>query len=108
MPPMMKFQITPKTHTMGRRIHILPRHNVPMSDRMMTPVGIEMSSVVNMNGPLSDGAQPVVNMWCAQTMIESPAMPAMPPITTLWPKRGFRAKTVAISSTAPTPGSRIT
>ena len=59
---MMKFAMKPNIHTVGSFIQILPRHSVPMSTRKNKPVGIEINSVVNMNGPPSVGAQPVVNM----------------------------------------------
>ena len=47
------------------------------------PVGMEMISVVTMNGPASAGAQPVVNMWCAQTMMERAEMATNPATVTL-------------------------
>ena len=43
------------------------------------PVGIEISSVVTMKGPPNVGAQPDVNMWCAQTNADSPHSATMAP-----------------------------
>ena len=48
-----------------------------MMTRKSTPVGIEISSVVSMNGPLRSGAQPEAYMWCAHTMMLSPTMPTI-------------------------------
>ena len=62
---------------------MLPRQMVPMRQRNSTPVGIEISSVVSMNGFANVGAQPVVNMWCAHTMIPRPAMPIIAPTMAL-------------------------
>ena len=73
-PPMMKFHRKRYTKYIGNRVQMLPFHSVPITHRKMIPVGIEMSSVVSMNGPARFGAQPVVNMWWAQTMIDSAAM----------------------------------
>ena len=60
---MTKFQRNRYTKYIGSLVQILPRHSVPIMHKKMMPVGIEMSSVVNMNGSANDGAQPVVNMW---------------------------------------------
>ena len=49
----------------------------------MMPVGMEMISVVTMKGPASSGAQPVVNIWCAQTMMESAEIATNPATVTL-------------------------
>ena len=60
---MMKLKINPKSHSVGNFIQMLPRQSVPMRTKKKTPVGIEINSVVNMNGPPKVGAQPEVNMW---------------------------------------------
>ena len=62
---------------------MLPRQIVPTRQRKSTPVGIEISSVVSMNGFASVGAHPVVNMWWAQTMMARPAMPSIAPTMAL-------------------------
>lgn len=57
----------------------LPCQIVPTADRKMSPAGIEISSVEARNGLRSTSGMPLVNMWCAQTTAERPAMPHMPP-----------------------------
>ena len=54
-----------------------------MTHRKMMPVGMEMSSVVSMKGPARSGAQPVVNMWWAHTMMDSAAMATKAAMVTL-------------------------
>ena len=74
-PPMMKFHRNRYTKYIGNRVQMLPFHSVPMVHRKMIPVGMEISSVVSMKGPARFGAQPVVNIWCAHTMIDRAAIP---------------------------------
>ena len=69
----------PNIQTVGSFIQIWPRQSVPIMTRKNTPVGIDMSSVVSMNGPPSAGAQPLVNMWCAHTSAERPESAAIAP-----------------------------
>ena len=64
--------------SMGSRTQILPRQMVPTSTRKMSPVGIEISSVVSMNGPARVGAQPLTNMWWAQTRMLNATNPMIP------------------------------
>ena len=54
-----------------------------MVHRKMIPVGIEISSVVSMNGPARFGAHPVVNMWWAHTMMDRAAIATNPATATL-------------------------
>ena len=62
---------------------MLPFHMVPMMHRKMIPVGIDISSVVSMNGAARLGAHPVVNMWWAHTMIDSTPTATKPATATL-------------------------
>jgi len=57
---------------------MFPRQIVPMMARKIRPVGIEMSSVVSMNGPSNAGAHPLTNMWCAHTMMLSATIAMIP------------------------------
>ena len=66
---MMKFHRKRYTKYIGNRVQILPFQMVPMMHRKMMPVGMEINSVVTMKGPARSGAQPVVNMWWAHTMM---------------------------------------
>ena len=50
IPPMRKLNTTPKTNNIGVFSHSLPIHMVPSADRNTIPVGMEISSVMTMNG----------------------------------------------------------
>ena len=69
---------------------------------------MEINSVVNINGALSKGAQPLMYIWCAHTRTESPQIPAIPITATLKLKSGRRVNTGAISISAATAGINIT
>ena len=92
----------------GSRAHTVPLQIVPISTRISSPVGIEISSVVSMNGPFSAGAQPAMYMWWAQTNRLSPTMPAMPITAVLKLNSGLRVKTGVSSMIATKAGSRMT
>ncbi len=51
-----------------------PRHMVATQLNTFTPVGTAISMVVYMKNSSATTGNPVVNMWCAQTMKESKAM----------------------------------
>ena len=47
----------------GMVIQIRPRQSVPTNTKKSIPVGIEINSVVNINGAFSNGAQPEMYIW---------------------------------------------
>ena len=49
-----------------------PRHIVPTQLKNFTPVGTAIRNVMNEKNGSSTA--PVVNMWCAHTVIDSPAI----------------------------------
>ena len=49
-----------------------PRHMVPTQLKNLTPVGTAMRNVMNEKNGSSTA--PVVNMWCAHTVMDSPAI----------------------------------
>ena len=104
IPPIRKLKSQPNAITSGVRNQSFPCHSVPMIERKMTPVGIEMASVRIMNGAWRKSAMPDVNMWCAHTTTDKPTIVSREPTTALYANKGFLEKAVAISRITPNPG----
>src|SRR2546425_11669398 len=72
MPPSRKFSMKAMLHHMGVGKVILPPHIVPIQLKNLMPVGMAIRKDMKEKNGLSTA--PVVNMWCAQTVIDRPAM----------------------------------
>ena len=67
MPPMRKLNSIPRQNSIGTSKRIFAFHKVPSVTRNKNPVGMEISSVVNMKSGLMSGLMPLWNRWCCQT-----------------------------------------
>ena len=54
-----------------------PRHMVPVQLKNLIPVGTAIRKLMSEKNGSSTA--PVVNMWCAHTVIDSPAIPIVAP-----------------------------
>ena len=59
-------------HSIGVSKVSWPRHIVPIQLKNFTPVGTAIRKVMNEKNGSSTA--PVVNMWCAHTVIDRPAI----------------------------------
>ena len=64
---------------------------MPIQLKNLMPVGTAMSRLSRVKN--GNSTTPVVNMWCAQTPVESAAMAIVAKTMPLYPKVGFREKT---------------
>ena len=71
---------------------MLPRHIVAIQLKIFTPVGIAISIVEYMKNNSPDNGIPTVYIWCAQTMKDKKAIPAVANTIDVYPKSGLRAK----------------
>src|SRR3954453_18396088 len=95
--------MSPTHQSMGTANEIEPRHIVAIQLKILTPVGTAIrNDMIEKKG--SDTA-PVVNMWCAQTVIEYAAMRTRLRTIARYPNSGLRAKTGTTSDTMPNAGS---
>lgn len=104
-PPSRKFIKKPIVKSIGVWNEIEPRHIVAIQLKNFTPVGTAMRNETKLkNGLLTE---PVVNMWCAHTPIESPAIANAESTRPRYPKIGLREKTGMISLITPKYGKII-
>ena len=66
---------------MGGSKEIWPRHMVPAQLKNFTPVGTAIRNVMNEKNGSSTA--PVVNMWCAHTVMDRPAIAIVAAISVL-------------------------
>ena len=64
-----------------RKLNTTP--TVPSAARKITPVGIEITSVVAMNGISRKSCMPLVNRWCAHTIMLRNTIARIEPTTYL-------------------------
>ncbi len=76
---------------------------VPTQLKNFTPVGTAIRNVMNEKNGSSTA--PVVNMWCAHTVIDRPAIEIVAAISVLYPNSGLRLNTGMISVAMPKKGS---
>src|SRR6202022_3383048 len=94
-PPSRKFSRNPIENSIGVWNEIEPRHIVAIQLKNFTPVGTAIKNETKLkNGLLT---APVVNMWCAHTPIESPAIANAESTSPVYPKIGLRENTGMIS-----------
>ena len=79
-----------------------PRHIVPTQLKNLIPVGTAIRNVMNEKNGSSTA--PVVNMWCAHTVIDRPAMASVAPTMPLYPNIGLRLNTGITSLAMPKNG----
>ena len=76
-PPIVNRNRKPIANSIGVSKVIEPRHIVASQLNTFTPVGTAISIVAYMKNSVPAVGMPVVNMWCAQTMNDRIAMPAI-------------------------------
>ena len=81
MPPKRNTTRKPIVYSIGGSKLSWPCHIVPAQLKNFTPVGIAISSVMNEKNGSSTA--PVVNMWCAHTVIDRPAIAIVAAISVL-------------------------
>src|ERR1700683_1912249 len=98
-PPNKKANRKPIENSIGVLNEICPPHIVPIQLKNLIPVGTAMSS----DKSEQNGRSTVegVNMWCAQTPVDSAAMAIVANTMPLYPNRGLREKTGMTSVTMP-------
>src|ERR1700756_1703367 len=94
-PPMRKAKRKPIEKSMVVLKTIDPRHRVPIQLKNLMPVGTAMSS--DSNEKKGSSTVPVVNMWCAQTPVDSAAMAMVAKTIPLYPNSGLGGNTGHIS-----------
>ena len=75
---------------------------VPTQLKNFIPVGTAIRNVMNEKNGSSTA--PVVNMWCAHTVIDSPAIAIVAPTMPLYPNIGLRLNTGITSVAMPKNG----
>ena len=74
-PPKRNVTRKPIAHSMGVSKVSEPRQSVPIQLKNFTPVGTAIRKVMKeKNGSRTE---PVTNMWCAHTAMDSAAMPSV-------------------------------
>src|SRR4029453_18917048 len=74
-----------------------PPHMVPSQLKILMPVGMPTAIVVMAKKLLAYEFIPMVNMWCAQTLMLTKPIPTVAATITGYPKIGFRENTGMIS-----------
>ena len=72
-PPNRNVIRNPMMNSMAGSKESWPRHIVPTQLKNLIPVGTAIRKVMNEKNGSSTA--PVVNMWCAHTVIDRPAIP---------------------------------
>ena len=72
MPPNKKVTRNPTVNSIGGSNVSCPFHIVPAQLKNFTPVGIAIRKLMNEKNGSS--TPPVVNMWCAHTVIDRPVI----------------------------------
>src|SRR5687767_1340645 len=107
-PPNRNTTIAPSTKSIGVGVSILPCQRVATHEKNFTPVGTATSNVLYMNGTLKYSFMPDVNIWCAQTVKPTSAMPRDDMAIQRYPYNGLRTNTGRSSEITPRPGSTNT
>ena len=74
-PPIVKTETRPSANSIGVAKVRLPRQSVASQLITLIPVGTPTSTDAIMKKPLRKFGMPTANMWCAQTSIETNAIP---------------------------------
>ena len=81
MPPNKNVTRNPTENSIGGSKVSWPFHMVPIQLKNLIPVGIAIRN--DMNEKNGSSTAPVVNMWCAHTVIDSPAIATVAAISVL-------------------------
>ena len=81
MPPNRNVTRNPIEYSMGGSKVSWPCHMVPVQLKNLIPVGIAIRN--DMNEKNGSRTAPVVNMWCAHTVIDRPVIPIVAAIIVL-------------------------
>src|SRR5215210_2867568 len=76
-PPSVNTEISPSANNIGVVKLRFPRHSVASQLMIFTPVGTATRYDVTMNNTFRPFGKPTANMWCAQTVIETNAIPTV-------------------------------
>jgi hypothetical protein len=76
---------------------MLPPHIVPIQLKIVIPVGTPIAMLVIAKKLLAEELIPIVNMWCAHTLMLRKAIQTVAPTMTGYPKIGFLENTGTIS-----------
>src|SRR5690625_1995745 len=104
-PPNRKVARNPIAHSIGVSKVSLPRHIVPIQLKNFTPVGTAIS--IDMTAKNGNNTAPVAYMWCAQTVMDSAAIPMVANTKPLYPKMGLREKIGITSVMMPKNGNAM-
>src|SRR5258708_34036871 len=96
-PAIRNWNRNPTQNSIGVLNWILPPHMVPSQLKILIPVGTPTAIVVIAKKLLAYELIPIVNMWCAQTLMLTKAMQTVAPTMTGYPKIGLRENTGIIS-----------
>ncbi len=81
MPPNKNTTRNPTENSIGGSKVSWPFHMVPIQLKNLIPVGTAIRN--DMNEKNGSSTAPVVNMWCAHTVIDSPAIATVAAISVL-------------------------
>jgi hypothetical protein len=76
-PPIVNTEMSPSAKSIGVVKVTLPRQSVASQLMILTPVGTPTSTEAIMKNPLRKFGIPTANMWCAQTSIDTKAIPTV-------------------------------
>src|ERR1043166_758344 len=96
-PAIRNWNRNPIENSIGVLNWMLPPHMVAIQLKILIPVGIPTAIVVIAKKLLAYEFMPMVNMWCAHTLILMKPMHTVAPTITGYPKMGFRENTGMIS-----------
>src|SRR6185369_2367882 len=84
-------------NSIGVLNRMLPPHMVAIQLKILIPVGMPTAIVVIAKKLLAYEFMPMVNMWCAHTLMLTNPMHTVAPTITGYPKMGFLENTGIIS-----------
>jgi hypothetical protein len=76
-PPIVNTETSPSAKSIGVVKVTLPRHSVASQLMILIPVGTPTSTDAIMKKPFRTFGRPTANMWCAQTSIDTNAIPTV-------------------------------
>ena len=76
-PPIVNTEMRPSAKSIGVAKVMFPRQSVASQLMILIPVGTPTSTDAIMKKPLRKFGIPTANMWCAQTSIETNAIPTV-------------------------------
>src|SRR5256885_13602264 len=96
-PATRNWKRTAMQKSIGAAREIFPPHIVASQLKILSPVGTAMAMVESTKKRLAPELMPMVNMWCAQTLMLMKAMATVAATMTGYPNIAFRENTGMIS-----------